>query len=386
MPSVAFFPWWSIREPLSVGDVRLLPYSRGQLPGSTPRRTQADLDGVLGAYALRKDRPVASATLLEKGEWTTGDESNDSMRSELFRVRELLAFTCLAGRQLFRDTGYCNYDSFSFFIQNYTPGDTRHFAFSTRRRDGSVRHLWGAEEFAFLRPLHVDDKAAPELDVILLQALLEADATGQVPFAAISEFNRANTDSQDMPVPSELVMTKSAFEYFLEVGHKCDDMIRKLLPLIPQRPQHIPFSGPLLSKWPTTNKRGATTRPIEAWGRELCAHRNESAHGAARGANQRLVWSVHAHLAFAAVLLPLLVKQQLHTNGYFKMEERDSIQLEVIESYLMCDPFDARVVDEDGTVERPWSKIYSNIVVHELLRRDIAKQLRVTSSNGIPHE
>jgi hypothetical protein len=48
---VAFFPWVHLREPLSIGPVRLLPYERGTLPGALPHAAQEDIDAVLAAYA-----------------------------------------------------------------------------------------------------------------------------------------------------------------------------------------------------------------------------------------------------------------------------------------------------------------------------------------------
>jgi len=196
----------------------------------------------------------------------------------------------------------------------------------------------------------------------------------RAPFSAIVEFNRANSDSLDVPVHTEVVMMKSAFEYFLGVGHDCNEMIGALLPLIPTRPKHFPLDGPLATRWPTANRKGIAIRPIEAWGREFCLRRNESAHGANRGANPGFVWSVHAHLAFASVLLPLLVKQQMVQLGFYQMAQRDTIQLEVIESYVLLDPFAAPATQEDR-IERPWSKVYSEIVCGELLRRELESRM-----------
>jgi hypothetical protein len=45
---------------------------------------------------------------------------------------------------------------------------------------------------------------------------------------AIIDFNRANTDSQDVPTHTEVVMTKSAFEFLLGIGEKKDELVRPL--------------------------------------------------------------------------------------------------------------------------------------------------------------
>jgi hypothetical protein len=54
--AIAFFPWLKLINPLAVGYVRLIPYERGSVPGDTERAKQADLDGMLSAYADRPDR------------------------------------------------------------------------------------------------------------------------------------------------------------------------------------------------------------------------------------------------------------------------------------------------------------------------------------------
>lgn len=383
MPScVAFLPWLALQSPVTVYDVRLIPYRRGLAPGDTTTATQADVDGVLAAYAIRKDHPVERAALVEVGDWHTGQDADDETRERLFRVRELLTFTGLAGREFFRGRGYCSFDNFALYLQRFVPGDTQHFTFNTRRRDGGASITWGATDFAFLKPLHVDENARPNIDERFLFALLQADAAIQAPFSAIVEFNRANSDSQDVPVHTEVVMTKSAFEYFLDVGHKSDEMVAAFLRIVPPRLGNRPLQGPLANRWPMV-RGGVPIRAIETWAREFCVRRNESAHGARRGANQNLVWSEHAHLAFAAILLPLLVKQRLAAGGFYQMREVEQIQLELIESYLMFDPF-APVASPYEHPEHPWSTVYSEEVVREKLRRGLEREMAKIDWANIP--
>ena len=92
MPSaIAFFPWIAIDEPISIGSIRLIPYERGELAGDGPDPNRVDIDGILGAYASRKDMPIAMATLLELDDWKLGDDAADKTE-DLFRARDLIAF------------------------------------------------------------------------------------------------------------------------------------------------------------------------------------------------------------------------------------------------------------------------------------------------------
>jgi hypothetical protein len=99
---IAFFPWVTLDEPLTIGDVRLFPYERGERPGDHGSVTQGDIDGVLAAYATRKNKDVNHATLVEIGEWHLGQESTAEIRADLFRAREFITFAALARRRLFR--------------------------------------------------------------------------------------------------------------------------------------------------------------------------------------------------------------------------------------------------------------------------------------------
>lgn len=370
MAVLAFFPWVSLNEPLSVGPVRLVPYTRGHRPGNLENVSQVDIDGVLAAYATRKDHLVTDATLMELGNWRLGQEADAEVRADLFRAREFIAFAALAKRRLFRHFEYCNFDTYGFVLQNYRAGETGAFSFTTRRRDGGATVLWDTEEFAFLMPIHVDANSRLRIDPPLLAALLAADEADRAPFEAIAEFNRANTD-QDGPTHTELVLTKSAFEFLFGISEKVDDFVEALLPLVPDREPEQRFDGPLAQRWP--NRKGARAmRPLEAWAREFCVRRNEGAHGRRRRDDEHFVWSEEAHLAYCSLLFPLVVKARLATEGFLNMEEGDQIELQWIEAYLMHDPFQPPADGRRRQLhEHPWNRIHSDEVIGEKLRRHL---------------
>lgn len=371
MPSViAFFPWVHIDEPLIVGRLRLLPYARGRLPGDGPKVAQKDIDAVLRAYAVRKNQVVQKATLLELGTWRLGQDASRRV-DPLFTARELIAFSALAERQLFGQFSYCNFDTYALTIQRYHAGSAGAFSFFTRRRDGGTNQLWDTKEFTFLKPLHVEFDAKIKIDRSLVAALLKADNADKLPLEAIIEFNRANTDSQDVPSHTEVVMTKSALEFLFGIGEKRDELVRALNAVIPLRNPPWP-NGPLRKKWQTKFPKAA--RPLEAWGREFCDLRGGAAHGQRRGGD-RFIWSERAHLAFASILFPLLVKQRLAGDGFMELQERDAVHLELIEAYLMHNPFIARRRKRPPR-EHPWRRIYSERILGELMRRQLLRQVR----------
>lgn len=359
--AIAFFPWTSVQSAVSVGPLRLLPYKKGRLPGDQPFVTQADIDGVLSAYADRPNQPIQKGALLELGQWQSGMDVSDEQASLLFRARHLLAFSALSERELFhRHFDYANFDTYALMIQRYNPESPGTFAFSTRRRDGRTQHLWGSDDFAFHRPNHVDSRARISFDEGLLAALLALPTDHEHVYEAIVEFNQANTDSSDVPRHVEAVMCKSAFEWLLQTDSNAKSFVKALEARLADV-EPVECSGPLVEKW---NARWQhESRLLHAWAKDFCAVRGTSAHGVTK---PNFVWSNHQHLAFIATVFPLLVKKVLADGGLAKLDERDGERLRRIESYLAHDPFD---FDWLSDKTHPWSEIASEVRLALLAKR-----------------
>jgi len=358
MPStVAFLPWVEIDEPLTVGPLQLLPYLRGSLPGDLPNATQSDIDGVLNAYANRPRSKIKKATILELGQWQTGMDAQNVVPT-LFRARDALAFAALAHRKLFRQHfGYCNYDTYTLVIQRYSPGYAGTFAFTTRRRDGGINHLWSSDDFAFHRPNHVDPHARLSVDQPLLAALLSLSDSSPL-LEAVIEFNCANTDSPDVPGHVEVIMMKSAFEWLLQIGEQANEFVAALNRCLDDIPPADPLNGPLKAQW--EKFRPKAERPLEAWAREFCDLRGASAHGKSRVA-PRFIWAAHTHLALASFLFPLVFKKVAAATGLLKLDDYDVERLRRIDGYLLHDPFMFDWMAEDST--HPWVEIDSLALV-----------------------
>lgn len=349
--ALAFFPWVFTDEIKEFGSVRILPYRKGELPRDLPSVTQTDIDGVLGSYANRPNRYVEKAALVEFGDWQVGMDSSPDIVCQLFRVRDLIAMAALSHRTLFRQHfRYCNFHTYTLVVQRYLPNETGTIAFNTRRRDGSTNQLWGTDEFAFHRPIHVAENSRMALDEPLLRALLNLPEAH--PFhEAIVEFNSANTDSTDVPEHVELVMCKSAMERLLGINSEKIAFVRGIHGLIAGI-DSIAASGPMTEKW--KDRWPGAERPLIAWAREFCATRGASAHGMARNQGN-FVWGDHQHLAFVAVLFPLLLKLKLSKENLFALDAYDVEQIRRIDEYLAFDPFNFNW--ENSEEIHPWSSV-----------------------------
>lgn len=351
-PAVAFLPWIHVERPLKIGTLRLIPYQRGAVPGDLPGVRQQDLDAILDTYADRPRKRVARATILEVGSWKSGDDVTGVI-PKLFKARDFLCVSALSARRLFHGhIGYCNSHNYELVVQAFKPGDVTSVAFTTRRRDGASNVLWGANEFAFHRPLHVASDHVADFDPSLLRALRRLPASDSWIHEAIVEFNAANTDSPDVPGHVEAVMMKSAFDWLLQVDYKAKNFIKAVVRhLVPPGPVVHPV-GPLTPQWLRRRPAGGV---IEAWAEEFCNLRNMSAHGGSHG--PKLVWSRDAHLVFATVLFPLLLKKIIAGRGSYRMTGADKLELSLLDQYLAYDPMKIR---RSVMTQHPWHQILTN--------------------------
>ena len=346
--SFAFFPWVYVDEPQTFGSVRLLPYGQRKLPGNLDNITQTDMDGVLRAYSNRPNHLVRKCTILEFGDWHAGMDAERVAVVQAFRIRNMIAFSALSNRKLFQQFGYCNYDTYKLIFQRYQPGETGTFAFTTRRRDGSTNYLWGSDEFAFHRPIHVDENSRLSVDEPLLLSLLSLPEAHESIYESIIEFNSANTDSLDVPEHVEIVMCKSAFEWLLGVDEKSKSIVAALKNSFKDI-DLLPGDGPLKDTW--LNRWPNSSHILYAWACDFCAARGDAAHGKAK---KHHVWKPHQHLAFISFFFPLLLKKVLADVGLFTMDDYDLERLRCISEYLSRDPFDFDWRNPNET--HPWVK------------------------------
>lgn len=355
--ALAFFPWWVVERPLEIATVRLLPYEYKKLPSDLESVSQKEIDTVLGAYANLPRNRIRKATLLEVEGWRSGAEP-DEFLGAMFDARELIAFSALSERKLFFNSySYCGFDTFSLVVQKFDPIAPGRFVYSTRKRDGGTSNFWNSQEFGFRRPLHVLQHDRPVLNERLLRTLLVSGKSHWLD--AIRDFNRANTDSNDVSPHVELIMMKSAFEYLLRIDEKRVEFERALLKVLSGIDAADSVDGPLSEKW---GSRAVQKRPLAAWAHEFCNRRGSAAHGVKRE-NSRFVWSEHAHLAFASILFPLILKKIASDEGVFQLSADDIETLRRIDRYVLFDPFEHRESIKDV---HPWSVIREEISLSKI--------------------
>lgn len=386
MSAIAFLPWISLNESLVVGDLRLLPYERRKLPGDLPFVQQRDVDAVFGAYSNGRRSIVKHGALLEIGDWKSGQEPSPQALADIRHVCALITVSALSKRQLFGGhAGYVNSAAYKVIIQRFEAGQADRFAYETRRRDGGTLNYWTSDSFNYARPTHTEASWRIELDTPLLECLLKLPRTHRGIFEAVAEFNAANSDSPDMPIHVEVVMLKTAFEWLLQIKSGNEQFTTALSKLVPVAVS-VENGGKLPGEW-SKKAPPKDGRLLTAWGLEFCALRGASAHG--QKGQPKVSWDAHSHLAFGAVLFPLVLKKRLADEGFYKLSELDEENLQSVERLLAFDPFQkAEKIQRTGRrtsqVKHPWSVIASEArakVASQRFRRDLVALIEASTSS-----
>ncbi|WP_085632935.1 hypothetical protein [Pseudomonas sp. R16(2017)] len=368
MSVLFFFPWVASRGVLQLGELNLIPYERGQAPRTLHGVSQEIIDIVLGNYGdvaypsfPNVFTSIRQATLLTWAGDTEGLELPESQISERLEQSRYIAFSALAQRRFCSHGDYCNSDGYEVIAQSFAAERPGSISITTRRRDGFTRtYISRTSSPRFLRPEHVDSRLHIEIDEALARALLDlplGNLKSQID-EAIAAFLRANTDSSTMFPHAELVLMRSAFETLLGASHLAKDLRRKFSKHFTGELPNPPIWGDGIyteecwqERWPKS------TRPLDAWVRDLCDARNTAAHGV-RANSQPSIWQCQNHLLFSSWLFPLIVKKILADADLYSLSDEDVAARKGCEAFLAHDLLSR--INEDSD-ERWWNRVDSEI-------------------------
>lgn len=349
MGAVAFFPWLEIAETVETNEFSLIPFRRGEEPGGRDTELQRILDGILEPYLACAGRPVSTATIaVLPNREVTGDLTQED-KDELFLFSEIVAFAGLARREFFGfGFNYANRDLFTFVIQSFkaVPGAV---CVETRRRDGKTSNLVTPEAYKVHRPFHVPVNLYPvRIDTALVGALLQSSDVGRWPCyqEAIFDFNRANTDSDQVAEQMELILLNGAFERLFDLrSGKEDELVDRVASTLCPSTRVDPSSCSRIRR----EERGSLT---EIWIRDLFRLRGHLAHGRVNPTRPSM-WDIREHLLLGSYVFPLLVKVLLKSDGLYKLTEDDAFDIDVFELLASARLF----AEPEGEKRWPWDEI-----------------------------
>jgi hypothetical protein len=99
MGTLVFYPWLTLKKEYLIGDYRLIPYKRGELPVGDDPSIQDAIDKVTRPYLSEPRNPIVEATLLKIGSGSLIRNLSEAEREGVFEFSELLAISGLSSRE-----------------------------------------------------------------------------------------------------------------------------------------------------------------------------------------------------------------------------------------------------------------------------------------------
>jgi len=179
MGAVAFFPWMTVAERVTIGKVVLTPYAGpAQSTAPAPESPEASAPGdpiakIISTFRRPGGRPIKSATIVSiEGRTDPAGDLDEDDRDLIFQHAAAIGFSGLAGRVFFEHFVYFNRDSFQCVIQLFT--DANFIAVVARRLDGTQMHVTPTKDVQVWCPPHITILKGYTVDVALAEAVLEA--------------------------------------------------------------------------------------------------------------------------------------------------------------------------------------------------------------------
>jgi len=330
--NLLILPWLELDEPVYALGFQLVPYVRGEAPGSGDW-TQDLFDRLMNRYLMENGDAVSKAAIVRIGDSGVLRELTQDERDQARTFVELATTSALSSRKFYRHQGYWNADNFRLEEEMVGPSGAM-VGVWTRRRHGYHASLWSEGSYFVRRPDHVASGWAVDIDKDMLEALARSSHHAQWPaiWESAVNFNLANTDATYMSPRLELVLLLSAFERLLghgshELGALANGFLTHFTPVT-----HLDVDRAERFKKPSVLervKRYSTIR--ELWFRDFVKLRGDLAHGRLQ---QRYpsIWTVEEHLLLGSLAFPLVLKSVLRALSLYTVTEEDEFWVDTFES------------------------------------------------------
>lgn len=223
--TIAIMPWLILKDPVEVGGYRFVPYERATQNVEIDAHFRSILDEILSAYYNLTGTPRNKCVLIcapsRTPSWDIGAGEDDNIRKAV----ALLSLAGISSNKYYRPhDNYVNSSAFSFFYQRFTD-PLKGVAIQGKRKD--LRCLDGGYqhgEIKFTVPICCKSTDPVVVDGELIEginrALKNMSLLDNRLLPALSFYNLANTDSDNMLIEAECILMGSAFEQLLDVDNK----------------------------------------------------------------------------------------------------------------------------------------------------------------------
>lgn len=356
MSMLTFMPWCRIDKLYKVDKIEILPFNRRAPVSGIDDAGQCRVNTIMGIYKDIEGRPVDSAALIHYSGKTLIDDLNEEEMAEMSDLMTLACFSGLAKREYFNPVGpYCNSDCFTLYSQKFDKA--KFTTLRTRRREGSTSSVWPIDDLAVTVPVHCHTIEGVTLNEILLNALIayrkqsSAEEWGKWQ-NALTCFNQANTDSDNIRHQVEWVLLCSSFEHILGAKSEAKDVASKFSELVvPSDSLLVPNASRRSDRW---NNNGQSFR--YEWMREFYRIRGDFAHGKLN-TQHPTVWNPLEHLALAAIAFSMVVKCLLKKASLYELTDVDQAQIDVFERFADTQNFLKPPANQKDSLDSHWKRL-----------------------------
>jgi hypothetical protein len=367
-----FMPWCAIDNACQLGEISILPFERHAAINGLDDLAQCRVNTIIAAYRDIAGSPVQKAAIVRYGVKSPIADLSDEEVDAAYDLVALVCFAGLANREYSRPGGaYCNSDCFALHLQKFNKAD--YTALTTRRREGRTMDAWRIEELSITVPTHCHTAKKVPLDTGLLNGIV-AHRSQSAPDEwarwqnAISCFNWANTDSDNIRQQVEWVLLCSAFEHLLGADSKAKDVADKFAKAVVPAAELSAKGSSRLSGRPCN---GAESMRYE-WMREFYGVRGDFAHGKLN-TQRPVAWNPLEHLVLATIAFPLLVRSFLKKAGRYELSDSDQAQIDVFEKFADTPGFLDPPPDQRGNADSHWGRLVSRCLGKRTTSRAVQK-------------
>ncbi len=357
MSMLTFMPWCRIDKIYKIDNIEILPFKRHEQINGVDDAGQCRVNTIMSIYKNIEGRPVDSAALIRYSDKTLIADLNEEEMAEMSDLTTLACFSGLAKREYFNPVGpYCN--SFTLYSQKFDKAEFT--TLRTRRREGSTSSVWPIDDLAVTVPVHCHTIDGVMLDEMLLNALIAYRKRSNVEDwgkwqNALTCFNQANTDSDNIRHQVEWVLLCSAFEHILDAKHEAKDVASEFAKImVPSEPLLVQNAIRKSNNWQTKDQALRYE-----WMREFYRIRGDFAHGKLN-TQQPTVWNPREHLTLAVIAFPMVVKCLLKKANLYELTDDDQAQIDVFEKFADTQNFLKPPANQKGSLDYHWKRLVSD--------------------------
>lgn len=334
-PTVLFMPWCPIARDYSTEQLSLVRFDPDTPPADVASVEWDRICRLLSPYKDINGEPIQKAALIRFGDRRLTAEVTPDELEAVADVVSLVCFAGLANRALLRSSwNYCNSDNFTLYAQRFDTAED--VSITTRRRDGRERSLWRVCDLSITVPVHCANVQSIYIDEALLAGLLaQRRSLPETDWArwqnAITCFNSANTDSDNIRPQVEWILFVGAFQQLLSSQKKVEyrpEIVASRFDSAMARSEVISATE-CCRPGATFNTSSKSLR--YEWMREFCRLRGDFAHGNLSNVRQRQLWTLPEHLLLATLAFPLVIKSLLNKSGCYDLSDDDAAQIACFE-------------------------------------------------------